>query len=243
MIADPGAGADGQQRRRTGTPLPYGAIDGQPSPSGPPGGSTWAPSSPTSAAIGPWYVGGSSVFRPNRFLAGLLVVAAAVLAALIATAGGSPAEVRVIYGVMLVIVLVLLAESLYAQVRVDPHGITRRSLRGTTTYVREELATPVLHKYLRRGRGGKQKVCRLSIRRRGGRYGFVITSDLYRYSDVDTIAARVGAARPKSARGVEIEAEYPGSTRWAQRHPVLLVVIWCVIVWLGATIYVTWAIP
>ncbi|GAB2611748.1 hypothetical protein [Pseudactinotalea suaedae] len=226
-----------------GVPLPYGAVDGQAPAAGRPAASSWDPLAPPSTAGGPWHPGEAAVFRPNRFLTVAMAIASAVLVVMILAARSGPSWLAILYGVLLAIALAVLVETLYGQVRVDPSGITRRSLRGTTTYLREELETPVLHSYVRRTRTGRQHVRRLSIRRRRRRYGFMITSDLYAYAEVEQIARRVGAARPSTTRGADIEASYPGATLWAHRHPVLLGVLIAVAVWLGASVYVTWALP
>jgi len=167
-------------------------------------------------------------------------VVAAILVAVILTVRSGPREVSLFYGALLAIALVVLAETLYGQVRVGPIGITRRSLRGTSSYRREELDTPVLHSYVRRTRTGLQRVLRLSIRRRHARYGFMVTSNLYPHAAVEQIARRVGAARPSAGRGLDIEAAYLGATLWVHRHPVLLTVLVVVAAWLGTSAYLTW---
>ncbi|WP_420113166.1 hypothetical protein [Pseudactinotalea sp.] len=171
-----------------------------------------------------WHPGGPVVVRPNKFLTAGYLLAAVVLVVVLLTQDLGLPFVWWLLGALLVFLLIVVAETLVGEVRVDNLGITRRSLRGTRSYGREDLDLPVLHTYMRSSRSGRHPVLRLTIRRLSGRYGFQLTSDLYSADTVDRLAGLVNAVRVSDPRPADVEARYPGSTRPWQRHPVLFVI-------------------
>lgn len=210
--------------------LPDGAI-------GP--GSGAPPPLPSSSEPPQWHPGGTVVVHPNRFVTVGCVIAGAVLVVVMVTQDLGPPVLLVVLGALLVFVVIVFVESLVGEVRVDSVGISRRSVRGTRAYRREQLTRPVLHRYLRPSRSGRHPVLRLTIRLPGGRYGFQITSDLFSMSDVDRVAGLVKAERSSARSPADLEALYPGSTRPWQRHPVLFVIAVAVVTWIVVGIMLT----
>lgn len=208
--------------------LPYGAVGRERN-------GAEAPRTPSPLQ---WHPGSPVVVRPSKALTVGYLLAAGVLVVVMLTQDLGLPFVWWLLGALLVFLLIVVAETLAGEVRVDTIGIARRSLRGTRSYRREELDVPVLHTYMRSSRSGRHPVLRLTIRRSGGRYAFQLTSDLYSAATVDRLAGLVNAVRVSDPRPADVETRYPGSTRPWQRHPVLFVITVMVVTAIGSMVAV-----
>lgn len=211
-----------------GDALPYGALGGERN-------SADVPHRQLSAQ---WHTGAPVVVRPSKVTMAACLAGAVTIGVIIVTQYLGPPFVSWLLGAVAVFLLIVAAEALVGQVRVDSLGISLRSLRGTRSYRREELDMSVLHRYMRPSRSGRHLMLRLTVRRSGGRYAFQITSDLYPMSSVDRVAGLVNAMRVTDRRPADVETRYPGSTRPWQRHPVLFFIFVAVVTWIVAGIAV-----
>ncbi|MCK6209638.1 hypothetical protein KZX45_03650 [Georgenia sp. EYE_87] len=169
---------------------------------------------------------GTAVLRPSRSQlwrsAGAISPVFLVAAAFSVLRRGLPG--LAIAGVVLAVCVVLLALHLRrSRIVVTPLRVERTRLLGTTSFALADVGQVLLFPFRPPGGADRGTYLTTLVRDRAGRRLLMIRSDMWDPQDVVALAGSLGVTPARTERALsprEVEAAFPGTIPFAQRHPV-----------------------